>query len=148
MFIHELAQQTGVTAKAIRYYESIGLLPPPQRAENNYRLYSQAAVERLRFIAAARALDFSLADIAEFLEARDKNQLPCHRVLDSLDQHLAEIDRRIADLLALRETLTGIRREARNLPPDNKCNEQCVCYLLTVNRENGQITIQQETDTC
>lgn len=146
MFIRELARRTGVTAKAIRYYESIGLLPPPQRAENNYRIYSVEAVERLRFIAAARALDFSLADIAEFLAARDNNQLPCHRVLDSLDQHIVEIDRRIGDLLALRETLNGIRREAQNLPPDSECNEQCVCYLLTVNRENGQITIHEETD--
>ena len=144
MFIQELSQLTGVTPKAIRYYESIGLMPPPQRAENNYRVYTPTAVKRLRFIVAARAMDFNLADIAEFFEARDNNQLPCHRVLDSLGQRVVEIDRRIADLLALRETLNGIRREALKLPSDSLCNEECVCYLLAVNLENGQITIQQE----
>lgn len=138
MYIRELSQLTGVTAKAIRYYESVGLMPPPRRADNNYRIYTSKAVERLRFIVAARALDFSLADIAEFLEARDNHRLPCHRVLDSLEQHILEIDRRIADLLALRETLNGIQREAQNLPLDSECNEQCVCYLLTVNGEAGQ----------
>ncbi|HEX9921644.1 MAG TPA: heavy metal-responsive transcriptional regulator [Anaerolineae bacterium] len=145
MFIQELSRLTGVTAKAIRYYESIGLMPSPQRADNNYRVYAPAAVERLRFIVAARALDFSLADIAEFLEARDLNQLPCRRVLDSVEQHLRDLDRRIADLLALRESLTGIMDEAKSLPPDSRCNEQCVCYLLTVNQDGGHITIQKES---
>ena len=130
MFIQKLSQLTGLTAKAIRYYESIGLLPPPRRADNNYRVYSPDTVERLRFIAAARALDFSLADIAEFLEARDNNQLPCHRLLDSLERRILELDRRIADLLVLRETLQGIRREAKNLPADSDSKERCVCYLL------------------
>jgi DNA-binding transcriptional MerR regulator len=144
MFIQELSRLTGVTAKAIRYYESIGLMPPPQRADNNYRVYTSAAVERLRFIVAARALDFSLAEIGELLEARDRNVLRCQSVLDSLAGRIAEIDRRIADLLALRESLAEIRHEARNLPPDGKCNEQCVCYHLTVNRDTGHISIHQE----
>ncbi|MBI3734719.1 MAG: MerR family DNA-binding transcriptional regulator, partial [Chloroflexi bacterium] len=60
MVIHELTQQTGVPAKTIRYYESIGLLPRPHRAENNYRQYTPADGERLRFIASARSLGFSL----------------------------------------------------------------------------------------
>ena len=143
MFIKELAKQTGIAAKTIRYYESIGLIPPPQRAENNYRRYTPADAERLRFIVSARSLDFSLNDIAEFLAARNDGLLPCRRVLDSLDQHLAEIDRRIADLLALRETLDHLRREGEALPATIR-DEQCVCYLLTDDRQNGQITIQRE----
>ncbi|MCK6624593.1 MAG: heavy metal-responsive transcriptional regulator [Anaerolineae bacterium] len=143
MFIRELAKQTGVSPKTIRYYESIGLIPPPQRAENNYREYTFADAERLRFIVAARSLGFSLNDIAEFVAARSDGLLPCRRVLDSLDQHLAEIDRRIADLLALRETLDHIRREGEALPAQVR-DEQCVCYLLTDDRQNGQVTIQRE----
>ena len=108
MFIQELSQLTGVTAKAIRYYESLGLMPLPRREDNNYRVYTSEAVKRLRFIAAIRTLDFSLTDIAEFLEARDSNQLLCHRVLNPLEERVLEIDRRIADLLALRETLNGM----------------------------------------
>ena len=144
MQIRELAKCTGVSAKTIRYYESIGLLPPPERAANNYRQYSPAVVERLRFIVSTRSLGFTLADIREFLEARDNNALPCRRVVDSIDQRILEIDRRIADLLALRDTLTGIRDVGSTLPAGKNCDEQCVCYLITTDQERGQITIQRE----
>jgi MerR family transcriptional regulator, copper efflux regulator len=147
MFIHELAQLTGVPAKTIRYYESIGLLPDPQRAANNYRQYKPDAVERLRFIVSARSLGFNLADIGEFLAARDKGMLPCKRVLDSFDQRIIDIDRRIADLLALRDTLNRIRSDGAALPPDKKCDEQCVCYLITTHQENGRIVIHREEKT-
>ena len=70
MIIHELGRQTGVPAKTIRYYESIGLLPRPSRAANNYRQYTPADVERLQFIASARSLGLSLDDVSEFLAAR------------------------------------------------------------------------------
>jgi len=135
MFIHELAKLTGVPAKTIRYYESIGLLPDPQRGENNYRQYSPDAIERLRFIVSARSLGFNLTDIGEFLTARDAGTLPCKRVLDSFDQRINEIDQRIADLLALRDTLTRVRKDGAALPPDKQCDEQCVCYLVTTNEE-------------
>lgn len=135
MFIQELAKLTGVPAKTIRYYESIGLLPDPQRAENNYRQYTTDAVERLRFIVSSRSLGFNLTDIGEFLSARDAGTLPCKRVLDSFDQRISEIDRRIADLLALRDTLTRVRKDGAALPPDRQCDEQCVCYLVTTNEE-------------
>ena len=117
-------------------------MPLPRREDNNYRVYTSEAVERLRFIVAFRTLDFSLTDIAEFLEARDNNQLLCHRVLNPLEQRVLEIDRRIADLLALRETLNGIRCEAQNLPLDRECNEQCICDILAANRGYGQINTQ------
>jgi DNA-binding transcriptional MerR regulator len=144
MFIQELAQLSGVPARTIRYYESIGLLPDPQRAANNYRQYTPDSVERLRFIVSARSLGFNLTDISEFLVARDEGTLPCQRVLDSFDQRILDVDRRIADLLALRDTLTRIRDDGAALPPDKKCDEQCVCYLITTNQKNGQIIIQRE----
>ncbi len=144
MFIRELSQLTGISTKTIRFYESIGLLPQPARAANNYREYSAAAVERIRFIAGARALGFPLTDVAEFLQARDDHQLPCHRVLDSLDRRISELDRRIADLIVLRETLIAIQCQAQNLPQTDNCDERCVCYLLTVDRENGKVSVQKE----
>jgi DNA-binding transcriptional MerR regulator len=144
MQIQELAKRTGVPAKTIRYYESIGLMPQPDRAANNYRQYSPAAAERLRFIVSARSLGFTLADIGEFLEARDNNALPCRRVVDSMDERIADIDRRIADLLALRDTLVNIRDIGSTLPVDKKCDEQCMCYIITTDLERGQIIIQRE----
>ena len=147
MFIRELAQQTGVPARTIRYYESIGLLPRPQRAVNNYRQYAVGDVERLRFIAGARNLGISLEDIAEILAARDNGIAPCQRVLDTLAQRLTEIDRRMADLLALRESLQRLQSEGATLPLDDVRGEHCVCYLLKTYRESGRVMIQREEQT-
>ena len=133
MFIRELAQVTGISAQTIRYYESIGLMPDPQRADNNYRQYSPDAIERLRFIASARRLGFSLTDIGEILAGRDEGTLPCKRVLDSFDQRIADLDRRIADLQDLREELKRIREAGADLPPDKQCDDQCICSFSAVN---------------
>jgi MerR family copper efflux transcriptional regulator len=144
MFIHELAQASGVSAKTIRYYESIGLMPEPPRAENNYRQYPSDAVDRLRFIVSARSLDFSLTDIAEFLSARDEGTLPCKRVLDSIGDRIADIDRRIAGLLALRDNLSRVRADGEGIPADKKCDDDCLCYVITTDPQNGLVTIQRE----
>ncbi len=143
MVIHELAKQAGVPAKTIRYYESIRLLPRPKRAANNYRQYTPAGVERLRFIASARNLGFSLADVAEILAARDDGSAPCQRVLDAIERQLTAIDRRIADLLALRESLKQLQTEGAILPRDDVQGEHCVCYLLKTYRDTGHVTIQR-----
>jgi DNA-binding transcriptional MerR regulator len=143
MVIRELAQRAGISTKTIRYYESIGLLPVPKRAANNYRQYTPAYVERLRFIASARALGFSLNDISELLAARDKGIAPCQRVLDGIARRLTEIDRRIGDLLQLRDLLKQLQSEGSILPLDDVRGEHCVCYLLKTYRDTGQIEIQK-----
>jgi DNA-binding transcriptional MerR regulator len=132
MLIRELAHRTGVSTKTIRYYESLGLLPCPQRADNSYRLYTEADVELLRFIAGARNLGYPLAEIAQFLAGRFNGSLPCQQVLDSLAARLQEIERRIEDLQMVRATLLEIREEALSRPQPPSCDEQCVCHLLTI----------------
>ena len=144
MLIHELAKQTSVPAKTIRYYESIGLLPRPKRAANNYREYAPVEAERLRFIASARSLGFSLADVAEILAARDDGLAPCQRVLDGVAQRLADVDRRIADLLTLRDSLRQLQSEGAILPRDDVQGEHCVCYLLKAYRDSGRVIIERE----
>jgi DNA-binding transcriptional MerR regulator len=145
MVIHELAKQAGVPAKTIRYYESIGLLPRPKRAANNYRQYAPADGERLRFIASARDLGFALADVAEILAARDEGIAPCQRVLDAVDRRLTDVDRRIADLLTLRDSLRQLQSEGAtpSVPRDDVQGEHCVCYLLKAYRDTGHVTIQR-----
>ena len=144
MFISQLALKTGVPAKTIRYYESIGLLPCPARAANNYRRYAPSDIERLRFIASSRTLGLSLEDISEILVARDHGIAPCQRVLDTIAQRLNEIDGRIADLLTLRDSLQQLHAEGAVLPRDDVRGEHCVCYLLKTYRDTGQVTIQKE----
>ena len=72
MEIRTLVERTGVPARTIRYYEAVGVLPPPRRKSNGYRDYDEADVGRVLFVAGARRLDFSLDDIAEILALRDR----------------------------------------------------------------------------
>ena len=65
MRIRELAQRADVTTPTIRYYEKIGVLPHPPRADNGYRVYREADLERLRFVTRSRSLDFGLDEIRE-----------------------------------------------------------------------------------
>jgi DNA-binding transcriptional MerR regulator len=130
--IHELAAGTRVPAKTIRYYESIGLLPPAQRASNGYRYYGPADVNRLRFIAGARSLGFSLDDVREALALRDRGEAPCRYMLDRIEQEVAQIDRRIADLQRLQSELSSLLEQAQGLPLDDVDGKACVCHLVQV----------------
>jgi DNA-binding transcriptional MerR regulator len=122
-------------------------MPEPPRAENNYRQYPAAAIERLRYIVSARSLGFSLADIREFLSARDEETLPCQRVLDSIGLRIADLDRRIADLLALRDALSHFRDMGASLPPSKKCDESCTDYMASNVQEHGLSPTSIETGT-
>lgn len=144
MQISELARQSGVPAKTIRYYESVGLLPAPPRADNNYRHYDSTVLERLRFIASARSLGFTLADIGELLAARDAGDAPSERVLEALDAQLATLDRRIADLLGLREDLRALRVEGEQRPRDQGASGECVCYLVTAYGHGASVAIERQ----
>ena len=131
MQIKELAKRTNLTAKTIRYYETIGLLPPPRRLPNGYRDYSEADADRAKFVAAARCLDFSLDDIGEILDLRDRREAPCRVVLDLLQQRADEISQRIADLQRLEIELRELHRLGLTFPTDDVDGKECVCHLIT-----------------
>src|SRR5258708_20598512 len=90
--IGELSKHADVPEKTIRYYEDIGLLPPARRSANSYRVYDEADFQRLRFIRSARALDFTLQEIAPILAARDRREPPCGHVVELLHDHIREIE--------------------------------------------------------
>jgi DNA-binding transcriptional MerR regulator len=131
--INELSRHTSVSPKTIRYYEDVGLLAPPVRASNNYRLYDEQDVERLRFIRSARALDFSIEEIAKILSTLDRHELPCNHVVELLQKHLSEIEARIRDLEKLRAELTHLYETGKDLPEDIQM-QNCVCHLIKVIR--------------
>ncbi len=131
MQIKELARRTNLTDKTIRYYESIGLLPPPHRRPNGYRDYSEADVDRVKFVASSRALDFSLDDIGEILDLRDQREAPCRVVLDLLQQRADEISQRIADLQRLESELRDLHRLGLTFPTDDVDGKRCICHLIT-----------------
>ena len=131
MRIKELAQQVHLSDTAVRYYESSGILPPPRRLPNGYRDYDQSDVARLKFVAGARSLDFSLDDIAEILALRDRREAPCRTVLDMLAQKADEIQERIIELQQLEKQLRDLYELGLTFPTDDIDGKNCVCHLVS-----------------
>jgi len=131
MKIQDLSQSTGVSAKTIRYYEEIGLLPAPSRAENNYRQYGQQDVERLRLVAGARRLDLSLDDIQEIIALRDHREAPCRVLLERLEHKAKEISERILALQQLERELRALHEIGLTFPTDDVDGKHCVCHLVS-----------------
>ena len=108
MNIGEAAEVSGVPAKTIRYYESIGLIRPANRAANGYRHYGDIDVQTLRFVNRARGLGFSVKDVSELLALyRDKSRRSSDVKRIAL-ANIAHIDRKIAELQSMRATLTDL----------------------------------------
>jgi len=129
MRIGELSEQAGVPSKTIRYYEEIGLLPQPQRADNGYRIYADSDVDRLQFIRRARALDFALDEIAEILAFRERNEPPCGYVMDLICHQIDAIENRIRDLERIRDELKALHEAGQDLPEDVRMRA-CICHLV------------------
>jgi MerR family mercuric resistance operon transcriptional regulator len=109
--IGEIAQETGVTVEALRYYERLGLLPSPPRTEGGARRYGRDVVDRVRFIKQAQTLGLTLREVLELVgEAKWRTGTGCRRVHGLLTRHLEDIDRRLAELRSLRHTLGAYRK--------------------------------------
>ena len=108
--IGELAARTGVTAETIRYYEREGVIPPAERrGSGQYRRYTAADAERLRFVRRARDLGFSLDEVGELLDlAAGRRGGPCAEVNRMARVHLAQVDAKLAQLAALRTELSRL----------------------------------------
>jgi Cd(II)/Pb(II)-responsive transcriptional regulator len=110
MKIGELAKLTDCQVETVRYYEREGLLPPPARSDGNYRLYTQAHVERLTFIRNCRSLDMTLEEIRSLLSLRDSPQDQCENVNALIDEHIQHVNARVASLQALQAQLLELRQ--------------------------------------
>ena len=106
--IGDLAKATDTKVVTIRYYERIGLMPAPERTAGNYRSYSAAHLARLSFVRRSRDLGFTIEHVKDLLSLSDQRDRPCEAVDTIACEHLAEVDRKIADLQALRRELGSI----------------------------------------
>ena len=129
MRIGELAAAAGTTTKTLRFYEESGLLPPTERAANGYRDYGPEALSRLDFIHRGRVAGLTLAQIREVIDIRETGDAPCHHVHQLLTDRLADIDRQIADLQALRATLSRQREQTETADPST-CAAETVCRYV------------------
>lgn len=123
MNIGTASERSGLPAKTIRYYEEVGLVRPAKRQDNRYRDYDEADVHRLRFVQRARGLGFSVEQCRELLALYDDKSRASADVKAIALQHIAEIDARIADLEAMRATLTALAEKCHG-------DDRPVCPIL------------------
>ena len=108
MNIGKAAKAAGVPAKTIRYYESIGLIGSAGRRENGYRDYDPRDVEVLRFIARARSLGFPVKAVGDLLKLWSDRERASADVRSLAQEHVREIDAKVAELMDMRRTLTDL----------------------------------------
>lgn len=111
MQIGELARATGCRVVTIRYYERAGILPPPARAANGYRVYGEGHLRRLRFVRRTRELGFSLDEVRALLRLVDGGNYTCNDVRELGARHLEDVRARRQDLQRLEGALADLVRQ-------------------------------------
>ncbi len=112
LLIGEVASRSGVSRKALRLYESAGILAAPRRTPAGYRVYGPETLATLVFVAQARRLGFHLDEIKEVVQIRRSGRCPCPHVLDLVREKVQELDRTLADLTEVRRRLQEILRSS------------------------------------
>lgn len=130
--IGELAERSGFSASALRYYEGIGLVVPASRTAAGYRVYDDRAVTRLTFIARAKQLGCTLDEIADLMDIWDVEECrPVQRRFhDLVTSKLDETQRQIGELTALADQLRDAATRLDGPAPDGPCSEDCACSAL------------------
>ena len=129
MRIGEVGEATGVTTKTLRFYESIGLLPEPDRTPSGYRDYSPEVTERVQFIRDAQAAGLTLAEVTSVLELKDAGSRTCEHTLALVERHVAEIDNKIEALADTRRRLADLAGRAAGLDPVD-CTDPHRCQVI------------------
>ncbi|TAJ99351.1 MAG: heavy metal-responsive transcriptional regulator [Candidatus Manganitrophaceae bacterium] len=133
--IGDLSKRTGVPARTIRYYEAMGLLRRPLRNRHGYRLYASDAADRLRFIRTARGAGFSLKEIREILNMADEGKTPCRSVLQRVRHRSEDLDRQIAEMIAMKSKLEGLLKQwTTDLP---RPTQKEICPLIESLKQEG-----------
>jgi MerR family mercuric resistance operon transcriptional regulator len=119
--IGELAKAAEVPTSTVRYYERRRLIQPDNRSQGNYRLYGQDALERLRFIRAAQATGFTLDDVMTLLELRVAADKSCDDVQVLMEERLADIKKRMAELRHVEQVLNSFLKKCRQSNRPDHC---------------------------
>ncbi len=119
--IGELAKAAEVPTSTLRYYERRGLVQPDNRSQGNYRLYGPEALERVHFVRAAQATGFTLDDVATLLNLRVTANRPCEDVQVLMEERLADVKTRMAELRHVQRVLTSFLEKCRATNRQGRC---------------------------
>ncbi|MBW4521033.1 MAG: heavy metal-responsive transcriptional regulator [Scytolyngbya sp. HA4215-MV1] len=127
--IGDVAQQTGVSVGTLRYYETLKLLYPIERGDNGYRYYSMETVQQVQFIKKAQSLGFSLDEIRQILDVRDRGGTPCDLVQDLLVSKIEQLNSQIFQMTMFRAELKQYRDRWAGIPASQQ-NDSAICPLI------------------
>lgn len=134
-----LARRAGVPLFTVRYYTRIGLLKPSRDLRNGYKMYKFSDSDRLRFIASAKDLGFSLAEIEQILDHAAHNNSPCPLVREIVERRIKENKQKIREMKALQKRLelaSEVWKQMKNSTPDG----HSVCRLIESFADMGKRT--------
>ncbi len=134
--VAEVSRRTGLSRKALRLYETMGLVEPEERTDAGYRLYGNESLRRIELVNRAKVLGLSLAEAKEFLHVAEGCCGENHPALAALvEGKLAETEQRIAELRSLRDTLQGVLERLAATEGQHRCEQTlCTCGPLTIKR--------------
>lgn len=132
MTIGRLAEATGIRVETVRWYEKVGLLPAPERSPGNYRLYGPEHLRRLSFIRRGRALGFTVEQIRDLLALSDDRNRSCGEVDTIARAHLADVERKLADL-------TQLAAELREVIDRCGCGNVADCRIIEALSPSGEL---------
>lgn len=135
--IGTVASAAGTNVETVRYYERIGLLPPPARTGGNYRAYDEADARRLAFIRHARALGFEIIEIRSLLTLSDDPGRDCAEADRIASEHLATVKLKLARLTGLRDELARIVGVCRG-------GRAATCRVLEAVSDHGGCTTNHD----
>ena len=142
MRIGELARAVGLTAITIRYYESVGLLPRPERTSSNYRVYGAEHVERLQFVTKAKRLGLSLEEIKGIFQLHNRQEATCVHVRTLLEAKLEQVDALVRELVEFRRELAHLRDTAGTMEDCRPSGGQ-ICGII----ERGEVGVSVQALT-
>lgn len=127
--VTDLANRSGATPHAVRYYTRMGLLRPTRNPDNGYRLYQHREIGWLRFIRQAKRLGYTLNEIREIMQDSDQGKSPCPRVREILLQRIDESRRQLEELMALQRRMEQALAQWAEMP-DGVPDGHSVCHLI------------------
>ncbi len=124
-----LAKKTNLPIYTVRHYTRVGLLQPSRHSQNNYKMYQQSDVMRLKFIVAAKDLGFTLAEIQQILDDAEHGQSPCPLVRKIILERIEENKRKLKEMQKLQRKMEGALKDWAHMK-DSIPDGSSVCRLI------------------